>query len=54
MRAYAQIIGDELEDWERAYASFQRLSLPAPSIEVDTTDGYVPDLARLVEFATAR
>ena len=28
---------------------FERLSL-GPSIEVDTTDGYVPDLPTIVEF----
>jgi predicted kinase len=49
-KAYARLIGDELEDWQRAYASFERVSIPAPSIDVDTTDGYAPDLAAIVEF----
>jgi predicted kinase len=53
-RAHAQIIGQEIEDWERAYASFDRVSIPAPSIDVDTTDGYAPGLAEIVEFVNRR
>jgi predicted kinase len=49
-RAHAEIIGTAFEDWKQAYASFDRLSMPAPSIEVDTTDGYAPDLAEIVAF----
>lgn len=52
--AHAEIIGDAIEDWERAYASFDRLSIPAPSIDVDTTDGLVPDLQEIVEFVNRR
>jgi predicted kinase len=29
---------------------FSRLSFPAPSLDVDTTDGYAPDLAAIVGF----
>ena len=29
---------------------FDRLSLPVPSIEIDTTDGYEPDLPAIVNF----
>ena len=29
---------------------FERISLPAPSLVVDTTNGYVPDLAAIVSF----
>jgi predicted kinase len=43
-------LGKALEDWQRAHASFDRISIPAPSIHVDTTDGYVPDLAVIVDF----
>ena len=32
--------------------AFERIRLPAPTISVDTTDGYVPDLAAIVEFAS--
>jgi predicted kinase len=38
------------EGWERAFASFERLSIAAPSLDVDTTDGYVPELAEIVAF----
>jgi predicted kinase len=53
-RAHGTIIRTELEDWERAYASFERVSVPAPSIDVDTTDGYAPDLAEIVDFVNRR
>jgi predicted kinase len=49
-KAHARLIGDDLEDWQRAYASFERLSIPAPSLDVDTTDGYAPGLTAIVEF----
>ncbi len=32
--------------------SFERLSLPVPSIVVDTTEGYSPDLADIMTFVT--
>jgi len=48
--AHATIIGDEIEDWRRAYAEFDRLSLAAPSLDVDTTDGYVPGIEAVVAF----
>jgi predicted kinase len=34
------------------YESFSRLALAAPSIDVDTTDGYRPSLGVLIEFVT--
>jgi predicted kinase len=43
-------IGRQAEDWARAFESFERVSIVAPSIDVDTTDGYVPGLSQLVEF----
>ena len=46
----------ELVD-EAAYAArhhgFERVSIAAPAIEVDTTDGYAPDLAAIAAFVTA-
>ena len=48
--AHARIIGDEVEDWRQAYASFQRLSLAAPSIDVDTSVGLTPNLEEIVAF----
>jgi len=32
------------------HAGFQRLELPAPSLDVDTTAGYDPPLERIVDF----
>ena len=49
-RAHAQLIGQELKDWEEAYASFERLSLPAPSIDVDTTNGFDPSVDEIAAF----
>ena len=43
-------IGKGVEDWARAFNSFEHLSMPVPSIDVDTTDGYEPSLQRIVEF----
>ncbi|HET7245427.1 MAG TPA: AAA family ATPase [Streptosporangiaceae bacterium] len=37
-----------------AHRAFDRLSLAAPWIEVDTTDGYVPSLDEIVAFAVGR
>lgn len=45
---------DELAEWKRAFASFARLSIPAPSLDVDTTDGYAPDLPAIVSFVNRR
>jgi predicted kinase len=39
-----------VEDWKRGFEAFDRVSLPAPAIEVDTTDGYEPDLQAIVAF----
>lgn len=49
-KAHAQLIGEDVADWQRAYESFERLSLDAPSIDVDTTDGYAPSLVEIVGF----
>lgn len=49
--AHAKIL--DLDAFDEAYASFQRLSLAAPSIEVDTTDGFVPDVAAIAAFVDA-
>jgi predicted kinase len=38
------------EGWEQGFASFERLSIAAPSLDVDTTDGYVPQVAEIVAF----
>jgi predicted kinase len=49
-KAHAQLIGQELKDWEDAYASFERLSLPAPSIDIDTSNGFDPSVDEIVVF----
>jgi predicted kinase len=42
--------GTELAHWEEAFRSFEHISLPAPAIEVDTTDGYAPALTEVLAF----
>lgn len=36
----------------RAYAAFDRVAVDAPSIEVETTDGYRPGLAEIAAFVS--
>ena len=42
------------DEWRERHESFDRLSLDAPAVEVDTTDGYRPALAEVVAFVSAR
>ncbi len=49
-KSHAKLIGDDLDAWEEAYRSFERLSIPAPSIDVNTTDGFDPDVESIVAF----
>jgi predicted kinase len=42
-----------MEEWRRAFQSFDRISLDAPAIELDTTDGYQPDLPEIVAFVNS-
>ena len=44
---------DQAAERIRAHAEFDRLSVDAPCIEVDTTSGYRPGLADVVAFVTA-
>ena len=46
-------LAKELDEWKRGYAAFDRVSIDAPSIVVDTTDGYAPGLPELVAFVDA-
>ena len=52
--AHAKVVGGEIEEWREAYTCFDRLSITAPSIDVDTTDGYVPGIEAIVEFVRRR
>ncbi len=44
--------GRERREWSTA--SFERISIPAPSIVVDTTDGYAPEIAEIIKFINRR
>jgi hypothetical protein len=52
-RFHARIIGDTVEDWEEAFAAFERLSLAAPSLDVDTSDGYAPEIGEILRFVNS-
>lgn len=41
-------------DHAARHAGFDRVSVPAPGLEVDTTDGYHPPLAEIVAFVNHR
>ena len=45
-------LGKEIADWEQVVNSFEHISIPAPSIDVDTADGYHPTLDDIVAFIT--
>ena len=54
-RAHADAQGPQtLEEATKHYESFVRLSLPVPTITVDTTDGYDPALEEVVAFVGRR
>ncbi len=46
--ADGEFLGAREREWSSA--SFERISIPAPSIVVDTTDGYAPELAEIIKF----
>lgn len=49
----AHAVGEHVKDveaWKEHFASFEYLSLTAPAVTVDTTDGYSPVLPEIVEF----
>lgn len=43
-------LDETFESFRRAFESFDRVDLPVPSIEVDTTDGYDPTVDEIVAF----
>jgi len=42
-----------LEQWTKAFASFEHISIDAPTLDVDTTDGYAPGLDEIASFVNA-
>jgi predicted kinase len=49
-RAHADLGPQDAAEHDRAHRSFERVSVDAPWIEVDTTDGYRPGLGEIVAF----
>lgn len=49
-RAHADLANGDAAARARSHSSFDRVSIDAPWIEVDTTDGYRPALSDIVEF----
>jgi predicted kinase len=46
-------IDKQADDWAKAFESFDRVSVSAPSLDVDTTAGYAPDLPEIVDFVNS-
>ena len=51
LQAHGDSTAGGLEHWTQAFASFEHISIDAPTLDVDTTDGYVPGLAETAAFA---
>jgi predicted kinase len=49
-RAHADLANGDAAARARSHNAFDRVSIDAPWIEVDTTDGYRPALSEIVEF----
>jgi predicted kinase len=49
-RAHADPRPSDAAEFAARHSAFQRLSIDAPSIDVDTTDGYRPGLSQIVAF----
>jgi predicted kinase len=54
-RSRLKVHGDSATDngiaaWTEAFEAFEHVSIPAPSIDVDTSDGYAPGLGAIVDF----
>jgi predicted kinase len=43
-------LGKAVAEWARAVESFEHISMSAPSIDVDTTNGYKPNLGEILAF----
>jgi predicted kinase len=44
---------EDVDSWRRSHESFVPISLPAPTIDVDTTAGYDPGLSEIVAFVNS-
>jgi predicted kinase len=38
------------DTWRRGHTTFDPIALPVPTLTVDTTDGYQPDLPAIIQF----
>ena len=45
---------EQLDSGKLSFESFQPISIPAPSLRVDTTNGYDPDLDHIIGFVNKR
>ena len=52
-RAHADPVYGDAARQVQAHNAFDRVSIEAPRIEVDTTDGYRPALSDVVAFVSA-
>jgi predicted kinase len=52
-RAHADPGPSDAAEFAARHSAFERLSIGAPSIDVDTTDGYRPGLSQIVAFVNA-
>jgi predicted kinase len=43
-------LGRGVAGWEQAYGQFEHIALDAPTLDVDTMDGYEPELDEVVAF----
>ena len=43
-------LGKGIADWEQVFGSFEHISIPASSLDVDTADGYNPALDEIIAF----
>lgn len=41
------------DSWRRTHTTFDAVSLPVPTLTIDTTDGYQPGLAEILIFLTS-
>ena len=46
-------IGLGVAEWQESFESFEHVSLDAPALDVDTTDGYRPGLDELLAFVNS-